>query len=240
MTAPAPFTAHNIRLSDGSMTIPGLDWDMSRHPLLLATERVIRAVHPGGYEGRRIADLGCLEGGYTVEFARLKLDALGIEVRRSNFVNCLRVKEDAGLSNLAFVNDDVWNLEKYGKFDIIFCSGLLYHLEHPRRFVDLLFKSCRRLLVLNTHVATRAPTDKFGLSDLAENEGLSGRWFVEYDDAETRREDTKWAAWSNRRSFWPLKEHLIDALQAAGFVAVLEDPVSSEPANQRTTLIAIR
>jgi SAM-dependent methyltransferase len=240
MRAPTAFTAHNIRLSDGSLTIPGLDWEMSQHPLFLATKRAVGAVFPGGHEGRRIVDLGCLEGGYTVEFARMGLDALGIEVRSSNLVNCLYVKEDARLLNLTFAHDDAWNLENYGTFDIIFCSGLLYHLDQPRRFVDLLFKACGRLLVLNTHYATHEATDKFALSDLTENEGLTGRWFIEYEDAETRREDTKWAAWDNRRSFWPFKEHLVDALRSAGFTAVLEDPVASEPASLRTTLIAFR
>jgi SAM-dependent methyltransferase len=83
--APGGFTAHNIRFPDGTVTMPG-------HPTLLADEawwagakRVLSLVYGGDPRGRRIADLGCLEGGHALEFARMGMDALGIEVRRANF-----------------------------------------------------------------------------------------------------------------------------------------------------------
>src|ERR1700733_10384929 len=142
---PVSFTSHNIRLDDGSYTKPDVGYSMDLHPWFLAAKRTLDAVFPGDKRHLRIADLGCLEGGYTVEFARLGLDALGIEVRRSNLVNCLQVKDDVGLPNLAFAHDDAWNLDNHGTFDIVFCSGLLYHLDRPRQFVDLMFKACRRL-----------------------------------------------------------------------------------------------
>lgn len=63
-----------------------------------------------GFTGKRIVDLGCLEGDYTVEFARSGFDALGIEVRQGNFENCQRVKAGTNLSTLEFARDDVLNL----------------------------------------------------------------------------------------------------------------------------------
>jgi hypothetical protein len=38
-----------------------------------------------GREHVRLVDLGCLEGGYTVEFGRMNFNALSIEVRESTF-----------------------------------------------------------------------------------------------------------------------------------------------------------
>ena len=65
------FTSHNIRLDDGSFTKPDAGLSIDAHPWFLAAKRILDAAFPGDKSGLRIADLGCLEGGYTVEFARL-------------------------------------------------------------------------------------------------------------------------------------------------------------------------
>jgi SAM-dependent methyltransferase len=237
------FTAHNIRLDDGSYTKPDLGWEMTQHPLLLAVTRLFEDAYPDGYRGKTIVDLGCLEGGYTAEFARLGLEATGIEIRQSNFENCLRVRAGIDLPNLRFIKDDVWNVREYGSFDIIFCCGLLYHLNDPRRFVSLLARACNHLLIVDTQYSTEENSDYFALSELTEHEGLRGRWFTEYLSSDTTEvEQAKWAAWSNHRSFWPLRDDLHVAIKDAGFASVVElpDSKSSELIKQRTTLIAMK
>jgi tRNA G46 methylase TrmB len=104
---PSTFTAHNIRLDDGSFTIPEMPYQMEDFPLLKFTKQFLRFVFPSGVAGKRIVDLGCLEGGYAVSFAREGLRTLGIEIRQSNIDNCLRVKQATNLANLEFVRDDV-------------------------------------------------------------------------------------------------------------------------------------
>jgi hypothetical protein len=71
------FTAHNIRLDDGSYTKPDEGLSIDAHPWFLAAKRVLDATFPGDKSHLRIVDLGCLEGGYTVEFARLGFQAVG-------------------------------------------------------------------------------------------------------------------------------------------------------------------
>ena len=68
---PVSFTSHNIRLDDGSYTKPDVGYSMDVHPWFLAAKRILDATFPGDKSHLRIVDLGCLEGGYTVEFARL-------------------------------------------------------------------------------------------------------------------------------------------------------------------------
>ena len=100
------FTAHNIELPDGTQTKPG-------EPLLrewgicTAAMRTLEALVPLG-EGAppRVVDLGCLEGGYSVEFARAGYDVIGIEGRRSNIEKCEYVAAALDLPNLRFVCDD--------------------------------------------------------------------------------------------------------------------------------------
>jgi SAM-dependent methyltransferase len=231
------FTAHNIRLDDGSLTKPELPYQMDDLPLLKFTKRFLHMVFPDGAAGRRVVDLGCLEGGYTVELARLGFESLGIEVRQSNFENCQRVKEGIDLPNLSFACDDVHNLAQYGVFDVIFCCGLLYHLDKPRQFVELMAQLCRRAIIIDTHVADLQPNAKFLLSEITENEGWAGRWYSEGDDRE--RHDAKWSSWSNQKSFWLMKRDLMQGLSQAGFTMTLEYPIFDNPGRELTHRVTI-
>ena len=76
-------------------------------PRMQATARVLRLVYRDAVAAQSIVDLGCLEGGYTVEFARMGMRSTGIEVRQSNYANCMLVKNKVQLPNLEFHNDDV-------------------------------------------------------------------------------------------------------------------------------------
>src|SRR5262249_22718206 len=159
--------------------------------------RILETVFPVDRSKIRVADLGCLEGGYAVGFARFGFRVLGLEVRAANFEACAYVKANTSLPNLEFVQDDAWNIARYGKFDAVFCCGLWSHLDRPKRFLDLLASVTTRLLILQTHFATDAVSSKFGPSELVENEGLLGRWYTEFaaDDAVANREARKWASW---------------------------------------------
>lgn len=218
------FTAHNIRLDDGRQTNPALGATMDQHPWFVSARRILKIVFPHDKSNIRVADLGCLEGGFSVEFARLGFQVLAIEVRESNIAACRFVKEHTNLPNLEFVRDDAWNVAKYGVFDCIFCCGLLYHLDRPKQFLQLLGSVTRHLVILQTHFASDQANAKHKLSAIAENEGLLGRWHTEFGDLEsyTNRETFKWSSWDNRRSFWLKREFLIQAIQNAGFDFVAE------------------
>jgi len=218
------FTHHNIRLDDGTLTKPEIGFLLSDSPWFLAAKRIIEFAFRGDIAGKRIVDLGCLEGGYTVEFARMGMEALGIEVRRSNFAACEYVRAHLALPNLRFVRDDVWNIKKYGEFDAVFCCGLLYHLDRPLEFLKMISPLCRRLLILNTHLARETPNPNFSLGEMTEHEGVPGRWLHEFDPTspDLDPEEIRWSSWSNPRSFWPRQEYILDALRKFGFGMVFE------------------
>src|SRR5437899_6362264 len=148
------FTAHNIRLDDGTQTMPGTGATMEANPWFVAARRVFEMVFPGDRSRIRLADLGCLEGGYAVEFARMGFEVTGIEVRPGNLAACQYVKDRVDLPNLRFVADDAMNIANHGRFDAIFCCGLLYHLDQPKRFLETLGSITERLLYVQTHFST--------------------------------------------------------------------------------------
>jgi SAM-dependent methyltransferase len=245
---PVSFTSHNIRLDDGSYTKPDVGYSMDVHPWFLAAKRILDATFPGDKGHVRIADLGCLEGGYTVEFARLGLQALGIDVRELNIDACRYVQSKVNLPNLEFARDDVWNIAAHGTFDAVFCCGLFYHLDKPREFLNLMSRVTKRLLILQTHFSEAKDSPSFirprrfrralarvlplrntgttthKLSFLREHEGLPGRWLPEFrtQHAFLDRENRRWASWNNKHSFWIQREYLLQAMRDAGFDLVLE------------------
>jgi ubiquinone/menaquinone biosynthesis C-methylase UbiE len=229
------FTAHNIRLDSGAFTKPDVGFPMDAYPWFVSARGILETVFPANRKDFRIADLGCLEGGFAVEFARMGFQVVGIDVRAANIAACEYVKANTDLPNLAFFQDDVQNIAKYGEFDAVFCCGLLYHLDQPRRFLETLSAVTRKLLILQTHFSAGTHKDaaskKFKLSKVAENEGLPGQWFPEFRDdvAPAERETAKWSSWANHRSFWIQREYLLKAIQDVGFDLVLEEYDALEP-----------
>jgi 2-polyprenyl-3-methyl-5-hydroxy-6-metoxy-1,4-benzoquinol methylase len=248
------FTAHNIRLDDGTFTKPESERSMAQHPWFISARRVLETVFPGEKSKFRLADVGCLEGGYAVEFARMGFQVLGLEVRESNIAACNYVKSKTNLPQLEFVQDNALNIASYGEFDAVFCCGLLYHLDRPKHFLETLSAVTKKLLIVQTHfslidrkdrafgLSTRArwvmdrlrrnPTPtKFLLSSPSENEGIGGRWFTEFvtDRSFSERETAKWASWDNRRSFWIQREYLLQTIQDVGFDLVMEQYDNLEP-----------
>jgi SAM-dependent methyltransferase len=149
-------------------------------------------------------------------------DALGIEVRKSNMENCLYVKDRVNLPNLNFIQDNVLNLERYGIFDVVFCSGILYHLAQPKAFIELMSRCSKKVVIINTHFSTDE-VSTHPLSEETMNEGIPGRWYFEHNDLPaTELDKLKWASWENGSSFWIRREYLIQAIKNAGFDMVLE------------------
>jgi hypothetical protein len=219
------FTSHNIRLDNGSFTKPDMRYSIDAHGWIVSARRLLDTVFPGDKNHYRLADLGCLEGGLAVEFARMGFQVLGVEVREANIAACNYVKANTNLPNLEFIKDDARNIAKYGVFDVVICCGLLYHLDKPKEFLNTLSAVTTKLLILQTHFSMDTkktdpknkehrwfgiarkplasvesynpePADKFNLSELTENEMLRGRWYTEFaNDEAFSKRDS--AKWSS-------------------------------------------
>jgi SAM-dependent methyltransferase len=227
------WTSHNLRLSDEITTMPGQPDFMETDLRLKAVLRAISFLYRGSLSALRIADLGCLEGGFALALAQRGMNVTGVEARWKNFEKVKLLKEHFRLRNLSFKLDDVKNFtsELFGTFDVTLALGILYHLDRPGAWLRQVSGATRGLLIVDSHYA---PADdaslalidpRLALSPLEEmkdgKEVYEGRWFFEYDD-KSNREDQLWASYSNRSSFWLTKESLLRALMRAGFDLVLE------------------
>lgn len=217
------FTSHNVLLPNGSSTAP--DHALVADSGACKTALAYLEAEFAGQDPAEVlvADVGCLEGGYAVEFARAGYEVIGIDARKENLDNANELRDVLGLTNLTFIQGDAYDVLAHpmSDFDAVFCCGLLYHLDNPVQFVNLLGKVTRRMLLLNTHVSQHNGHPEWAHRDGewcdsndVQHEGRWGHWFHEIP--------TRWSSYESDKSFWLQKAELFDCLRGAGFVSVDE------------------
>ena len=217
-----PFTAHRIDLGGGLSTIVG---GGGEDPLYALSTSAL-ALAMGGFSGKRVLDLGSLEGGYTIAFAQLGAsEAIGVEARTLNLQRANWARDKLGLDNVSFRRGDVTALASLalGTFDAVFASGILYHLADPFRFVEEVFAITGDVALFDTNVALRE-INNHDTGPLVTRhhrgqpyEGRAYTEFAEPPDA-AAMEAGLWAGWGNLESFWLTERSLVDLLRAVGFV----------------------
>jgi len=227
------WTSHNIRLNEEITTWPE-HYDFFQDGRLKAIERVFQLVFDGDISGRRIADLGALEGGFALACAMRGAEVTGVEARKANFEKLLLLQDHFDDLRLDFALADVkdFTVERFGEFEAVLALGILYHLDNPVQWLRQIGKTSKRLLIVDTHFA---PSDDLSFQQIDPRIGAlseietvefagatySGRWFKEFEPA-TDPEPQLWASFSNWRSFWLVKESLVRAIRDAGFDLVFE------------------
>lgn len=189
----------------------------------------------------RVLDLACLEGQYAIEFALHGAKAVGVELREANIAKAAFAAEQLGLDNAEFYLDDVNNLnaDDYGTFDLVICSGILYHLRGEDAY-DLFRKirtCCTGLAIIDTYISLS------GSQSLNhDTTTLTGAFYKEHEAGTT--DDKKladlWASVDNDTSFWLDEATLLGAVLDAGFSSAHECllPFFS-PSTDRRTYVAM-
>jgi hypothetical protein len=227
------WTAHNIRFNTDVTSIPDSPDFLETDLRLKAILRTLSAYYKGGLEGLEIADLGCLEGGFTWSLAQQGANVLGIEVRQQNFDKLQLIQEHFEELTLKFIKDDVknFNYQAYGIFDVVLALGILYHLDNPVQWLNQISHTVKDILILDSHyapdndadLALLRPALQLGELQRFETNGklFEGRWYIEFPE-DLDPEGQLWASYSNHKSFWLTKESMIMALRQAGFKLVYE------------------
>jgi SAM-dependent methyltransferase len=97
---------------------------------------------------RSCLDVGCGPGWFAGRLAGLGLDVLGVD-GRPRLVAEARARAPAA-SFQALDIEDTASVSALGRYDLVFCFGLLYHVENPFRVVRNLRAVTRRVLVLES------------------------------------------------------------------------------------------
>ncbi len=195
------------------------------------------------WERLRILDLASLEGIFALEFASHGAQVVAIEGREQNNARARFAAEVLELSNVEFVTDDVRNLSenKYGRFDVVLCSGILYHLPGAEgcKFIRTIADVCSRLAIIDTHVALQEKS-----SFPWAGRTYHGMAYGEHSTKDTvaAKISRTCASLDNNESFWLTQPSLLNLLRDVGFSSVSEilRPKSFADFADRLTFAAIK
>jgi len=122
--------------------------------------------------GKRVLDAGCGVGHLSRFFVARGCSVVCVDVRTENVAE-LKRRHPETEAHVADVESD--DLSRFGEFDIVFCYGLLYHLENPIVAMRNLRKVCRGLLILETNVCdSDQPVLKLVDESLSSNQATGG------------------------------------------------------------------
>lgn len=166
--------------------------------------------------GKRVLELGSLEGGNTKQLLDLGArEVIGIEASAASFMKSLVAKNEFALNSAQFVYGDcnvVLDTQKFrarGRFDLCYCSGILYHLEDPLKTIDLISGYTDTIYVWSQVATERMPAgDWVSVSD-AEGRIYSGRLNHYYE--------TTHIGGIGRHAVWLSQESLYQAFRDRGF-----------------------
>jgi tRNA (mo5U34)-methyltransferase len=216
-------------LPDGrALGVPGKRGNVARG-LDPRVRAVIEHFEPAG---KRILEIGCCEGGHTVQLASVCAEVVGLDVRPHNIAAALVRAFVHGAKNVRIGLADVREIEReYGTFDIIFHVGVLYHLDNPVSHLARM-AALAPDLILDTHYADEsldwpATELRHGAHRYAARLYQEGGW----DDVFSGVQPT---------SAWLLRRDLLRSLSDVGYetITVLDDRM--ERNGPRLTLIARR
>jgi 2-polyprenyl-3-methyl-5-hydroxy-6-metoxy-1,4-benzoquinol methylase len=135
------------RYRDRGIAVPNADDPCARHTL----------AHFGDLTGRRILDLGCGTGDYSVLFAARGAHVVAVDRSEVAIAALAAACTGDGPGSVEPIAADAFEIDRFGTFDCVFGKFILHHLEPFPEFVERL----------------RAATRPEGLGYFYENNGRS-------------------------------------------------------------------
>ena len=187
----------------------------------------------GTFAGKRVLELGPLEGSHTMMMTHRGAQVLAIEANQRAFLRCLAVKEAYGLTNAQFLlGDFVKYLESSPpRFDFVLASGVLYHMLDPVGFLQALAASANTLGLWTHYFDAEAFMENGAIPrnfTLQPRRVKVGTLDIELYD-QKYLEALKWVGFCGGMrsgSAWMTRSGIIEVLEDAGFVVEIgvEEP----------------
>jgi tRNA (mo5U34)-methyltransferase len=115
----------------------------------------------GTLRGKRVLDIGCNSGFWSIQCALLGAEVVGFDARPELIAQANLLKRITGATGAEFRLLDFDRMSPGslgGTFDIVLNLGILYHLPEPARALAMTKKMSRRHILLDTAVY---PSDDF-------------------------------------------------------------------------------
>jgi len=178
-------------------------------------------------DGMSVLELGPLEAAHTCLLEQLGAGRIvAIEANSEGYLKCLIMKEVFQLKRTSFLLGDFspYLAETSDRFDLIFCSGVLYHMEHPLRLIRDIARVADRCFVWTHYYDGAHPKCSHRVRTAATLDEFS----VPYFTAPYRDRAQPWFWGGNKASSaWMTRSDIIAAFRQFGFGRV--EVVGDEP-----------
>jgi 2-polyprenyl-3-methyl-5-hydroxy-6-metoxy-1,4-benzoquinol methylase len=167
-----------------------------------AIDGAIAALFGGDLSGKRVIDLACNHGAFSLDLlTRGASYARGVDIRAENIEKARLLARQVGVDNVDFEQGDIYD-EPESQSEIVLCFGLLYHVTKPFELIELCYRLCIEMAVIDT-VTHREPFSGFILGS---GQGIGAEH----------------AAGAIRTELHPTYRGLIDLMRAVGFREIIE------------------
>lgn len=183
----------------------------------------------GTLDGMTLLELGPLEGAHTYLLEQLgAARILAVEANREAYLKCLIVKEALGISRATFMLGDFELLlrDTAERFDLVFCCGVLYHMQDPLALIRDMARVADRCFVWTHYYDPDRASDREAVP--AAVGGFSATYFgARYWD---RAEGSFWGG-NKPTANWMTRDDIIGAFRHFGFneVNVIDDQPEAKP-----------
>lgn len=181
----------------------------------------------GGFDGWNILELGPLEAGHSYMFEKEGAkNVVAVEANTRAFLKCLCIKEILKLNSVEFkLGDFMRFLEvENERYDLVFASGVLYHMEKPIELLHKISKLSDRIFIwtqyYDYHVLSKRPDFKRKFQPLSE---IEHEGHIYECATQSYGEALGWAGFCGGPesvSKWLTKDSLLKALHEFGFTEI--------------------
>ncbi len=177
----------------------------------------------GLLQGMNLLEIGPLEGAHTWKFEQLGAESIvAVEASAEAWLKCLIVKELLGLTRARFLLGDAlaYLQEERRRFDIVMCSGVLYHMADPLELIEQIATVSDRCFVWTHYYHPDRHPVEFAPATVVRNGEQFTYWRHTYGDRSV-------GFWGGNQStaVWMSREDLLRAFELFGLdkIAIVDD-----------------